>query len=222
MGKSLIATFLLLAGCRSGGPAGGLGAAAANNNVNRVNALLNAGADPNARGGHGITPLVSAARAGALDAIRALVKRGADPNLRCGVSGWTPLMHAIHKDQAGSVEALIGAGAEVNARGEGGRTPLMMAAGYGYDDILRLLIDRGADASAQLPDGKNALSFAILGVADIDRFTLGDCQIPTVRTLMRKAPDLKLQDSASIRRAIELAKIRGCAAVAKLTGQEIH
>jgi hypothetical protein len=222
MGKGIIVTLLLLSGCRTRGSLDDLAAAAANNDVQRVNAMLDRGADPNARGAHGITPLVSAARAGAVNAIPVLVKRGADPNLRCGVNGWTPILHAIHKNQIGSLPVLIDAGADVNARGDDGRTPLMMAAGYGYAEIISLLIDHGADANAQLPDGKNALAFAILGVGDIDRFTLGDCQIPAVRALIRKAPGVRLRDADSIRRAIELTKIRGCAAVAMLTGQEIQ
>ncbi len=148
-----------------------------------------------------------------MDLIPVLVKQGADPNQRSGVNGWTPLMHAVHKRQKGSVVALLDNGADVNARGDGGSDPLLMAAGYGYTDIVNILLDRGADAHAQLQNGDNALTLAILGVSDIDRFTLGDCQDSTVRTLLERAPDLHLKNSPAA-----AAKAKGCAGVAKLLG----
>ena len=162
MGKGILMALLLLAGCRNHRPIDELSSAAANNDLHRLNALLDAGADPNARGDHGITPLATAARAGAMDAIALLVRRGADPNLRCGVNGWTPLMHAIHKSQTGSLRALIAAGADVNATGAGCKTPLMMAAGYGYADMISLLTGNGADAAAELPKFRGCAAVAML------------------------------------------------------------
>src|SRR5262245_56988887 len=72
--------------------------------------------------------LIGAVRDGRADLIPLLVKQGADPNQRGGVNGWTALMHGIHKNQKGSLVALLDAGADVNGRGAGGETPLMMAA----------------------------------------------------------------------------------------------
>ena len=165
-----------------------------------------------------MTPLAGAAREGQADRIRLLVKDGADLDQPCGVNHWTPLMHAIHKHRPESVRALIEAGADINARGgRDGSTALMMAAGYGYTDIVNLLLDRGADAHLQISDGTNALSLAILGVPDIDRFTVGECQISTIRTLVERVPDLRLKDSSKIQRALESAKVKGCAGVAMLT-----
>src|SRR5262249_30829295 len=134
--------------------------------------------------GRSLPPLVVAAREGRADRIATLAKQGADPNEQAGVNGWTPLMHAIHKNQKGSVIALLDAGADVNARGRGGETPLMMAAGYGYTDIVNALLDRGADARVEMSDGSNALTFAVVGANDIDRFTVADCQGPTVKALL--------------------------------------
>jgi hypothetical protein len=162
--------------------------------------------------------LIDAAREGRVDLIPVLVKQGTDLNERAGVNGWPPLMHAIHKNQKGSVIALLDAGADVNGRSADGSTPLMMAAGYGYTDIVNLLLDRGADAHAQLGDGMNALTFAVLGAPDIDRFTVGDCQASTVRALLERASDLQVRGSARVMRAIAGAKIKGCAGVAKLLG----
>ena len=45
-------------------------------------ALLDAGADPNARNEEGITPLMNAAWFGCRDSVRELLRRGADPLMR--------------------------------------------------------------------------------------------------------------------------------------------
>ena len=142
--------------------------------------------------------LVDAARAGDTALIRQLVSKGADPNEPAGDNQWTPLLHAIHKHQTASVGALLDAGADANRAGDDGVTPLMMAAGYGYDDAVRVLLQRGAK-----PDG--ALDWALIGTTDIDRFTYFSCQDSTVRLLRGAAPSL--QPTASAQR---WAKMKGC------------
>src|ERR1051326_2692639 len=72
-------------------------------------------------------PIIGAARSGDTKAIATLLAAGADPNQRWGANGWTLLMHAIHKNQRGSVEALLAGGADANARGGSrGVTALIM------------------------------------------------------------------------------------------------
>src|SRR5215472_4037427 len=166
----------------------------------------------------GIPPLIQAARDGRVDLIPGLVKSGANPNERAGVNGWPPLMHAIHKNQKGSLVALLDAGADVNQRSRDGSTPLMMAAAYGYADLVNVLLDRGADAHIQLADGTNALTFAVLGAPDIDRFTALDCQGPTIKVLIERVPDLKLRGSDRVLREVAAAKLKTCAGVSQLLG----
>ena len=158
-------------------------------------------------------PLIAAARSGDAQSIASLVAAGADPNQRWGVNGWTPLMHAIHKYQKTSVEALIAGGADVNARAGRGMTALMMAAGYGYADMVQLLLDKGADPYAETEDGDNALATAVGGVPDIDKFTVGKCQTDTVAALLRKAPGLQLKDNFYGRAARLAARAAGCSGV---------
>ena len=95
--------------------------------------------------------LIVAAREGDAPAIRALVKRGCDPNLPYGNLNWTPLMHAISRNQIESVKALLDTGADVNRTGDYETeprtkqlrvTPLMMASGYGQTPIVELLLQR--------------------------------------------------------------------------------
>jgi ankyrin repeat protein len=91
--------------------------------------------------------------------------------------------------------------------------PLIMAAGYGYGDIVRLLLAKGADPYAETPDGDNALAAAVGGVPDIDKFTVGKCQTDTVSALLQEAPDLKLPANFYGRAARLAARAAGCVEV---------
>src|SRR5258708_1824646 len=94
-----------------------------------------------------VSPIAGAARSGDVARIHELAASGADLNEPSGVNNGTPLVHAIHKNQPASVEALIEAGADVN-RESGRTTALIMAAGYGYADIVRALLAHGANPRA--------------------------------------------------------------------------
>jgi ankyrin repeat protein len=67
-------------------------------------------------------PFVAAARTGNLTRIEQLAAAGADLNVHAGVNNWTPLMHAVHKNQPGSVRLLLDHGARVNEPGSPPRT----------------------------------------------------------------------------------------------------
>ena len=158
-------------------------------------------------------PIIGAARDGNVALLEQLLASGADPNVRAGVNGWTPLMHAVHKNQPGSVRVLLAHGARPDERGGAGVTALIMAAGYGYADTVKLLLDAGASPYLKAENGTDALHAAIGGAADIDRFTVGHCQTEAVRALIAAAPDLKLKaDSAASR----VASFAGCTEVLKL------
>ena len=111
-----------------------------------------AGADKNIgnlKGEGGITPLMQAVLYGDLDSVRLLLQQGADPNVRNEV-GATALMWAV--DDLEKTRLLIEHGADVNARSNDARTPLLIAAGlFGNTDIVKLLLDRGADLAAKSP-----------------------------------------------------------------------
>ena len=154
------------------------------------------------------TTLALAARAVDGPQIHPLVKNGADPNGPSGINGWTPLLHAIHKHQNTAVAALLDAGADVNRGDAKGVTPLMMAAGYGYDDTVRLLLSRGADPTIKRSNGDTALDWAISGMNVIDRFTVFDCQDSTAQLLHNAAPSV--QPLAGARR---WGRIKRCAGV---------
>jgi hypothetical protein len=152
------------------------------------------------------TPLANAARAGDITAIRDLIAHGANPNQAAGNNNWSPLLHAIHKNQIKSVEALLDGGADINRRSGDAITPLMMAAGYGYVDIVQLLLRRGANPKITDSAGFHAVDLAVAGVPDLDRFTLFQCQDETVEVLRAADPSIAVNP-----RALMWGKAKRCA-----------
>jgi len=159
--------------------------------------------------GRPISPLIWASRDGDTARLKELIKAGADVDARGGVNDWTPIMHAVHKNQAAALKILLRAGADVNAVA-GNQTALIMAAGYGQADLVRMLLDYGADPRAF---NGAALDAAVSGTTDIDRFTVGHCQSQTVKALLERDPSLRLTGGSWATRA---ARLGGCKEVLAL------
>ena len=64
-------------------------------------------------------------------------------------NGLTLLHSAAEKKQLEAVNLLIAAGATVDARDNLARTPLYLAASAGAEDIVKVLLERGADCNAR-------------------------------------------------------------------------
>lgn len=115
--------------------------------------LLEYGADVNARGEWGNTPLYFLLRYWDLAASPAtrqgvlwLLDHGADPGVRCGVEAETSLHAAARTGQdADIVRTLLERGADVNARRGDGRTAWLLAARHGHERLAALLESFGAD-----------------------------------------------------------------------------
>jgi len=119
--------------------------AALQGHLDVVNALLEGGADANAKDARGWTPIFKAAYNHELDCgfapvVQALIDAGADVNARI-FFGLTPLMLAAGGGEAAVCAALLAGGAEVKAANEGGITALMMAKERFYVDVINLLYE---------------------------------------------------------------------------------
>ena len=140
-----------------------------------VGALVDAGADVNARDEYG-TPLLHAVSLLSddrqepdeviVEIMKILIKGGADVNAR-DEYGNTPLHGFVTRRLPEAVRVLIEAGADVNARTENGHTPLH-ASHNSYApnraEIIRILIKGGADVNARDESGETPLhSFALVG-----------------------------------------------------------
>ncbi len=137
--------------------------AAALGDVDRLGEVLGRDASQvNARSGDGWTPLHLAAYFGSRATAELLLSRGAPVS---AVSGGQEKNQPLHAALAGAcdpplVKALIARGADVNAAGATGVTPLHLAASRGSAELVRLLVAAGADTEAKLDDGKTAAAVA--------------------------------------------------------------
>jgi uncharacterized protein len=102
------------------------------------------------------TPLMMAALRGQLEWCSRLVERGA----KIRREGWTPLHYAATGPHPKVVEFLLKRGAEVDALAPDQSTPLMMAAMYGSEVSIDLLLARGASAGRRNARGQRAADLA--------------------------------------------------------------
>lgn len=155
-----------------------------------VTALLDRGFDPNARDPKGQTGLAVALRSearqaamalvshpsldvnalndagesalmlvvirGDIDLARRLLERGAKVNQ----PGWAPLHYAASGPEVRLVELLLDRGADIDAGSPNGSTALMMAARYGSEAGVELLLKRGADPKRRNERRLTAADFA--------------------------------------------------------------
>jgi uncharacterized protein len=140
--------------------------AAENDRFNVVRRLIEKGADVNLAGRTGVTPLAAAAYKGNERVVEELLARGADANAK-DATGKAPLVYAASLGFTVIVRRLIDAGVDVNARHGNDLTALMWAAAYAdgagardAEDVVNLLIDRGALIDAVDDRGRTAVMMA--------------------------------------------------------------
>ena len=145
----------------AGPPATPLVEAAKQADAAAVRALLQTGADVNAREVDGTTGLHWAAYHDDPELVDVLVRAGA----KAGASnryGVTPLWLATINGNAAIVERLLDAGADARAaRADNGETTLMIAARAGHVEVMKVLLDHGANVNAvESHRGQTALMWA--------------------------------------------------------------
>ena len=169
-----------------------------------------------------LTPLLFAARQGCLECAQILLEKGADLNA-ADLEGVSPLLLALingHYDVAGF---LIGKGANVNAADKTGRTALYAAVDFhtmpasnrpapkeidnalSSMDIIKMLIEKGANVNAQLErqppyrtklDRGDDTMFGAGTTALLRAAKAGDSEV--VRLLLQKGADAKLATRTGI------------------------
>lgn len=138
--------------CQGGFYGTSLQAAAFKGKVEVMKVLLDAGADINASNtGHYGTALMAALahdNDDNLEAVKLLLDNGADPSLRASTEFRIPLQAACWHGSDEIVNALIAAGADINAKGGIYHSALQAAACEGQSDIMAALINAGAEVDA--------------------------------------------------------------------------
>ena len=97
-----------------------------------------------------------AALEGELEICAQLIAKGADVNK----TGWTPLHYAATRGRLDVMRLLLENYAYIDAASPNGSTPLMMAAQYGTDEAVKLLLDEGADPLLKNQKNLSAIDFA--------------------------------------------------------------
>ena len=101
----------------------------------------------------GETPLLMVCKAGDLEFAQVLLDRGADASVA--------VHFATERRDEKLLGVLVSAGADLDIKGPGGNTPLLLTCKAGDLDFAQMLLDNGADASAANAHGDTPLLAAL-------------------------------------------------------------
>ena len=153
-----------------------------NNDMAKLEALVEQGGNVNIADDKGITPLMNAAALGSPEAVQLLLDKGADVNARNTFNATALIWAAADLRK---VKLLVAHKADVNAASKVGHTPLLVAALSDPSiEIVRLLISKGADIKAVDNQKKTALYSATAGN-----------DMATIRLLVDAGLDVNAPDS---------------------------
>jgi len=173
--------------------------AAADNNYEMSELLINNGADVNQS--INVPPGNSTAielpcQEGYLNIIKLLVDNDAEVNIK-GYHDFTPIRIAARNGHVQIVKYLAQHGAEIDFRALDGATPLEHAASKGHYEIVQFLIEKGANINNKDNDGDFALGEAAKrGYIEI------------IELLLANGADTKMENKEN-KNAFDLAKERG-------------
>jgi ankyrin repeat protein len=171
-----------------------LNAATFGNDTATIRLLLDASADSNTADTFiGLTPLINAAGNRNLEAVKLLLSKGANvnavsktqdlPRIQTGTvefGGWTPLLMAVPFGPPELIKTLMDAGAKINVQDYRGFSPLMLAAAtdHANPEIVRLLLEHGADTKPKTRAGETAADWAAKFGVDTVMYEIGGVAHP--------------------------------------------
>lgn len=147
----------------------------------RVEEQIEQGADVNAIGKDGLTPLAWVLAAGHLDTAELLLQKGADPNYRMS-SGESLMAITAGGDSRERLKLMLDHGGNPNSRRLHDRPATIYAVEQNRLGNLKLLIERGADVNAHTPDGSESAAFS---AATLNQFSI-------INYLLQKGYDFDL------------------------------
>ena len=125
-----------------------LHAASRRNHLKVIQSLLRHGADVNAPGLWGWTPLLFATEKGHLEVVRWLLEHGAEVNTEDNDDNWASLHVAAWSGHFDVGRALLKHNANITARDNIGCTPLHWACIERHVEMVQILLNQGADPKA--------------------------------------------------------------------------
>lgn len=127
-----------------------------------VSLLLDAGANPNVRTKRNNTPLlVAASHPDSLRTVKLLAKHGAEIR-SAGRGAVTPVLRATEAGCLETVQFLLAEGCKAQSEGSR-RSPLAVASNLGFESIVDLLLENGADPDREGSAANSPLHAALLG-----------------------------------------------------------
>lgn len=189
-----------------------------NYSIECIDALLKAGADPDAVSDDGDTMLLIAVVDDNVDIISSLLKANVDVN-NSGSNFDPPLCLAVDGGNEAIVSMLLNAGAKVDVRDSYGQTPLFLAVNQHSSSMVSLLLAAGADPNIVRDSGATMLAYAAChGDAEIVRKLLkykADVNLP----VLTKKPDSNIIVKAT---AMNYARLGGSEEVIRMLEQHIQ
>lgn len=133
--------------------------AAMDGNYNKVKALLNSGTDPNCRIDSGLTPIYSAVLSGNIEVVKLLIDHNANPNIRFNENN--AIIQAVEHQYSDIIKLLIKAGVDLEQGDSvGNYTPLFLATSVQNLEIVKILLEAGANPNAMGNEGEQILAAA--------------------------------------------------------------
>lgn len=171
------------------------------NDAAGVRDALARGADPEARGTGGRTPLVEATKANAVAAAAALIDAGADVNAKDAMQD-SAFLYAGAEGLNEILVATLAHGADVNSTNRFGGTALIPASEHGHVETVRTLLRAGVPVNHVNDPGWTALLEAIVYGDGSARY------VDVVTQLLDAGADRSIHDARGLT-ALQNAQNRG-------------